>query len=204
MEECAARFIERTGIAVEVTKGTPHSWIDRARRDADLIYGGAEYMLTDFVLGHPGIVDTSRIVYLYSRLIGIVVRKGNPKAIRSLDGLCRPGIRILDVKLENMEEIQTRRPGLMQNIWLSVLTGEEGADRWQTVPELDAWITYESWHIRLRGISDFVHLPENDRLLRATPIAPTFMSSEPNAAIEVVRFLESEEGHGIFRKWGWR
>jgi accessory colonization factor AcfC len=203
MKECAQRFTEKTGTAVQVTKWTPDQWIDVARRNADLIYGGAEYMLTDFVSQYPGVAGPSRITHLYKRNIGILVRKGNPRAIKSLDELSGPDIRILDVQLEKMQEIQTKRPGLMQNIRLSVVTGEQGADKWRTTPELDAWITYESWHVRLREDSEFINLPENQTLLRATPIAFALKSPNPKAARAFVKFLESEEGHDIFRKWGW-
>ncbi len=46
IKEVAERFTQETGIKVEVTAGPEEKWIDQAKQDADIIYGGSEYMLT--------------------------------------------------------------------------------------------------------------------------------------------------------------
>lgn len=98
MKEAAVRFGRERGVEVHVTGGPEGQWIDRAKQDADLIYGGAEYMLSQFVMKHPDLVDASTREELYVRASGILVRKGNPKKIKTLDDLARPGIRLLDVE----------------------------------------------------------------------------------------------------------
>ena len=42
LKRAAAAFQQETGILVEVTAGPEHSWRDRAVKDADLIFAGAE------------------------------------------------------------------------------------------------------------------------------------------------------------------
>ncbi len=202
MLECAREFSQSADIDVVVSKGTPEQWIDRAREDADLIYWGAEYMLSDFAAQHPGLIDMDTVSHLYPRSTGIIVRKSNPAAIRRLADLGRRGIRLLNVELENMGEFQGRMPGVMENISRSVLTGTDGLSAWKSAPELDAWITYESWYFELKSSAEFIRFERG--CSRWTPIAITTVTKNKMAASEFIRFLKSEDGHKIFTKWGWQ
>ncbi len=100
MKACGERFAELAGVRVVTTKGIPASWIGRAREDADLIYGGAEYMLLDYDRECPGLVDMNTVVNLYPRRVGLLVRKGNPRGLDTIEDLGREGLRVLDVQLE--------------------------------------------------------------------------------------------------------
>lgn len=97
MKECAAQFSQQTTVPVSIVGGPEKEWIAAAQRDADLVFGGAEYMLTAFGLRHPGFLDVTTRVSLFDRAGGILVRKGNPKNIRSLKDLTRSGVKIVDV-----------------------------------------------------------------------------------------------------------
>ena len=54
MKECAELYQQKTGVKVQVTAGPEKAWIDSAQTDADVVFGGAEYMLTQFDLEHKG------------------------------------------------------------------------------------------------------------------------------------------------------
>ena len=97
LKECAAAFTQRTGIAVEVTAGPEPQWLAQAAQDADLVYGGAEYMLTQTALAHPGLVDEASRTSLYARESAVLVRTGNPLHIKRLEDLTKQGVRLLDV-----------------------------------------------------------------------------------------------------------
>jgi len=203
MSECALAFGRAGGCRAEVTKGTPQQWLVQARSDADLIYGGAEYMLDEFIADYPGFLDPETRTNLYARRIGVIVRKGNPRQINNLADLSRPRTKILNVELEKMAVFQERPAGLRTNINLSVLTGEEGAEKWLTDPALDAWITYESWHVPLRDETDFILLPGEGTIYRHTPVAITAFSRKKELAKEFIAFLKSPAGREIFCRWGW-
>ena len=55
--ECAKLFSAKTGILVKVTGGPEPKWLAQAQQNADIIYGGAAYMLTQFIQMHPGMID---------------------------------------------------------------------------------------------------------------------------------------------------
>ena len=204
MRECAHMFSEKTGVAVSVTTGTPPQWIEQAKQDGDLIYEGAEFMLNDFMQAYPGIVDEASITGLYARSTAIIVRKGNPKRIGGLGDLIEQGIKIVVVTQEKMEEVYGRLSGIQYNIVKPLLTGAEAARIWKTMPELDAWITYESWHHALKDETDLVQIPDRERVLRITPVAMIKTSRNKRLVLEFIDFLRSDEAHKIFQKSGWK
>lgn len=211
MRECAEIFSRTRGVKVEVTAGPEATWIDRARTDADLVFGGAEYMLTSFAAKYPGLLDEATRDEIGVRGAAILVRKGNPKRIRSLRDLARPGIRLVDVngagQLGLWEDLAGRQgliPGIRRNIAVTFATSADAIERWKADPGLDAWITFASWHYRLAEVTDLVRLPEGQTLYRGTPIALTSRTEDRALALEFVAFLKSPRGRAVFQKWGWR
>jgi accessory colonization factor AcfC len=211
MQECADLFNRANQVKVVVTASPEPQWFAEAQMDADLIFGGADYMLTDFALRQPAMLDEKSRVELYVRPAGILVRKGNPKKIKSLADLAQPGIRILDVngagQLGLWEDLAGRAgliPGIQKNIVTSVRNSVQAVDQWRSDPTLDAWITYESWQYRLTEVTDLVRLPEAQRLYRGTPIA--IAKTAPNRALaeKFIGFLQTAQAHAVFQKWGWK
>ena len=211
MKECAALYQQKTGVRVEVTAGPEEQWFAAADTDADIIFGGAEYMLTEFDLDHKGFLLSGSRVELYDRAVGILVRPGNPKHIRSLFDLAKPGVQLLDVSGAGQtglwEDLAGRKGlirGIAPNISVSVSNTAEGLKLWRTRPELDAWISYESWAKRMNGQADLVRLPESERLYRGTPAAIANRSTFQDQARSFLTFLQSSQAHAVFVKWGWR
>lgn len=156
--------------------------------------------MEDFIHAHPGVVDASSVEYLSSRRIGIIVRRGNPRGIKSVTDLSAPGIKLLDVTLENMDG--PRGLGAKANIHTTVTSGEEGFKTWNAVPELDAWVTYETWHRQLSAGETFIPL-EGPLGVRRTPIARTCSAQSPDLAREFISFLKTEEARALFRSYGY-
>lgn len=93
---------------------------------------------------------------------------------------------------------------MQKNIALSVANSAEAIEKWQTRPELDAWITYESWHYRLKEITHLVKLPQAQKLYRGTPMAITTISKQRDLAQKFIAFLKTPQAHTVFQKWGWK
>jgi accessory colonization factor AcfC len=210
MQECAKAFTAKTGIPVKVTGGPEPKWLAQAQQNADVIYGGAEYMLTQFIQSHPGMVDPATRIELYKRAAAILVRPGNPKHIVTLKDLTKPGIHILDVngagQLGLWEYIAGKENligGIQQNIAGSFANTALGIDAWKKNSRYDAWITYASWHQNLKDIMQVVELPSALRLYRGTPVALTLNSKHSQQGKQFIQFLQSARGHAIFKKWGW-
>lgn len=205
IRECANVFGAKNGINVQVKSGTPLQWIDEARKNGDLMFQGAEFMLTEFMRAYPGLIDESSITGLYARAVAILVREGNPHNIRSAIDLGKPGLKVMVVTQERMEEVYRGVPGVNYNLAFSVLTGKQAENIWKTNPKPDAWITYETWfHAMDKGGVELIELTGGERILRMTPIALFKSSRNKKAANEFVDFLRTEEAHKIFQKWGWK
>ena len=202
LEECAELFENKHGIEVLVIKALPHDLERKLPEDGDIYYGGAEYMLEEFDRDNPGILDMSTVDRLYARRIGIVVRKGNPLDIKGVEDLRRKEVDILDVKLESMRHFHGATSGNMGNVRHLVYTGKQGVEVWMSKPELDAWVTYKSWHLSLEDTTDFIEIP-GDQARRFTPVAVTKRSSYREEALKFLAFLKSEEARKIFLQHGW-
>ncbi|MCJ8007759.1 extracellular solute-binding protein [Lederbergia wuyishanensis] len=211
MKEAAEKFTAETGIKVVVTAGPESNWIDSAKQDADIVYGGSEYMLRNFIFSHPGMINEKSLTELYPRAAGILVRKGNPKNIHSLEDLTKSGVKIIDVngagQLGLWEDLAGRKgliSGISQNINMSVKSSAEAIELWKSNSKFDAWITYESWHYRLKDVTELVELPEAEKLYRGTPIALTTNTDNKKEAQQFIDHLKTDESHLVFQKWGWK
>jgi len=208
---CAERFARARGIRMVVDGGPEERWWPRAEKDGDVIFEGAEYMLTDLDRRHPGFIDASTRESLWVRSAAILVRRGNPKKIRGLEDLARPGAKLLDVNgaaQTGLWEDLAGRLGILgaiqRNIAVVTTNTAEGIAAWRNHPELDAWITFGSWHDRLRDETDLVELPESQRLYRGTPAAITTRTARRELALSFLAFLRTEECHDVFRQAGWK
>jgi len=202
LKECADLFRERHGVTVEVFKASPAELTSKLGEDGDIYFGGAEYMLDDFARENPGVIDLSSVEKLQPRRIGIVVRKGNPLKIKGLECLQRDDIDLLVVNLEKMTQFYAPTHDGMRNLRRQVTTGQEGVATWRSSRELDAWVTYKSWHVFLGGESEFIEIP-GDHALRFTPVALTRRTPHRAAALQFIAFLKSPEARRIFVEHGW-
>lgn len=213
MKEAAAVFGKAHGVVVEVTAGPTDTWIGKAREDAEVIYSGAEYMMTDFVKAMDGRIDESSIVPLYLRPSAILVRPGNPKGIKDLPDLTRPGTKVLVVQgagQTGMWEDMAGKQGdiamvraLRKNIALHAGNSALARQAWMDRPELDAWIIYNIWQVANPGLADLVPVSQSYVVYRDCGIGLTARGKSKPLAVQFAQFLQSSEGAAIFKKWGW-
>jgi len=52
MKACAEMFYKKYGVKAEVLTGPEATWVAGAKQEADVIYEGSEYMLTQFIAHH--------------------------------------------------------------------------------------------------------------------------------------------------------
>ncbi|MDT8423734.1 MAG: substrate-binding domain-containing protein [Desulfuromonadales bacterium] len=201
LSECADLYRDRYGVEVQVVRALPHDLAEWIRVDGDIYYGGAPCMLEEFVENNPGLLDLASVELLYPRQVGIVVRAGNPLGIEGLGCLTEENVGLLDVKLENMRQLHNAFTEQPNNLKSLVYTGRQGLRAWRNEPEIDAWVTYRSWHVKLDD-ADFIELPP-EQGLRYTPLALTTRTAWPQQARNFLEFLKSEDACRIFQKHGW-
>ncbi len=210
VDECAKAFSKKFKVPVKVTAGPEDGWIEKAKQNADVVFGGAEYMLTQFATKHKGFLDSTTTTQLYKRAAGILVRKGNPKNIKPLKDLTKKGIRLLNIDgagqlgmWEDLAGKQNLIAGIQKNIGGSYSNTALGIDAWKMDTTYDAWITFASWHYRLKDITTLVKIPIAHTVYRGTPISVTTITNHKNEALQFLKYLQSAEAHKTFIKWGW-
>ena len=213
MKEAAAAFEHETGQRVVVTAGPTDQWLPRATTDADLIFSGAETMMTAFERAFAGQIDPATIRPLYLRAGAILVRPGNPGGVRGLRDLARPGHRILVVEgagQNGLWEDMAGRTGdidlvraIRRNIVGFAKSSAEAKEAWTSDHSIDAWIIWTIWQKANPTISQAVPVERDLVVYRDVGIGLTGRGKSDPAARRFADWLASGRADGIFRRWGW-
>lgn len=213
LKEAAAVYGAQAGVHIEVTGGPTAQWLERARKDADLIFSGSEHMMSDFIGALEGQIVESSVMPLYLREAAILVRPGNPRRITGFPDLLQPGMRVLVVNgagQTGLWEDMAGRAGnievvraLRRNIVEVAPNSGVAKERWQGDATLDAWIIWTIWQVANRDLADAVAPGSEWTIFRDTGIALTQRGERKQHARRFVDFLLSASGAAIFRKWGW-
>lgn len=215
MKRAAQEYGAAHGITIEVTAGPTPQWSARAMQDADVIYSGAENMMSGFATALPGLFDLNDATPLYLRPSAILVRPGNPKHIRGLRDLLKPGMRVLTVAgagQTGLWEDMAGRTGdirivraLRANIaFPEAGNSAEAKQRWQDDPTLDAWIIWNIWQVSNPTLAQVVSVEPAFRIWRDTGVVLTTRGKRNPHAAGFVAFLQSARGRVIFADAGWR
>ncbi len=217
MKEAAAEFSRLRGVQVEVVGGPTTQWLEKAKSDADIIFSGAEHMMTDFIGqlndAPAGQIDVATVDPLYIRPAAILVRPGNPKRIRRFEDLLRPGVKILAVQgagQTGMWEDMAGRTGdiavvrvLRRNIGAVAPNSADAKKLWTEDKSYDSWLIWNIWQVANPTLADVVSVAPKWRIYRDCGTALTVSGREKAGAHDFVSFLRSREGAKIFAKWGW-
>ena len=214
MKELAQAFSAARKVTVEVTAGPTPIWKEKALKDADLIFSGSEYMMTDFVQKDlPGLLNPEDVHTLYLRPSAILVRPGNPKKIRGVRDLAKPGFRVLVVQgagqLGLWEDVIGRTGDVTlvrafrKQIILHAANSAEARKAWIADPALDAWLIWNIWQKASPELAEAVPTEPVFTVYRSCGAAVTTRTQVPALAAEFLAFLESTEARPIFAKWGW-
>jgi accessory colonization factor AcfC len=213
MKEAAAAFERETGQRVVVTAGPTDQWLPRATTDADLIFSGAETMMTAFERAFAGQIDTATIRPLYLRAGAILVRPGNPSGVSGLRDLARPGHRILVVEgagQNGLWEDMAGRTGdidlvraIRRNIVGFAKSSADAKETWTSDRSIDAWIIWTIWQKANPTISQAVPVERDLVVYRDVGIGLTKRGKSDPAARRFADWLASGRADGIFRRWGW-
>ena len=212
MEEAAGAFEEKTGIRVDLHfsgSGTMLSQMKMSRRGDLYIPGSPDYMAK---AEREGIVDPEMVKIIAYLVIAIDVQHGNPKDIRTLSDLARPGIRVgignpeaVCVGLYAVEVLE--RSGLLKDVRKNIVTHApscSGTASLLAMKKVDAvigWRVFSKWN---PDKIDAVFLkPDQVPRLAYIPAAISTYSRDRKSAQEFIDFLTSPEGQEIFAKWGY-
>lgn len=213
INEAAVTFAARFGLPIEVRSGPTEQWIQRAAQDADLVYSSAEFMMSAFLRAEKLRLDADSVTGLYIRPSVILVRPTNPKGVSDFPDLLKRGIRVMVVEgsgqtglWEDMAgklgDVNTLRK-LRANIVYFAPTSDDAMKAWKEREDIDAWITWNIWHMPVRDRAKLIPVSRDFRVYRQSSIAMTERGKAKPGARQFTDFLTSADGARIFESWGW-
>ncbi len=215
MKEAATAFGKLHGIGVSVTAGPTPAWADKAKQDADVIYSGAENMMSGFASALPGVFELREARTLYLRPSAILVRPGNPKAIKGFKDLLKPGIKVMAVsgagqtglwedvagRLGDIETVRAFRANL---VLPEAGNSAQARTQWTEDKTIDAWLIWNIWQVSNPELASMVEVEEPYRIYRDAGAVVTRKGKGNAQAQAFIDFLTAPEGRAIFKKWGWK
>lgn len=216
LQDAARLYFEKTGITVNVNYGPQAKWNEEARKNADILFGASEQSALAIARDHKDRFSEKDIQPLYLRKSILIVKKGNPKNIRGIEDLTRPGIGIIvndGGGVSNTsgtgvwEDIAGRTgnidtvAGIRKNIILFAPNSGTARNALENQKEADVWITWADWAASNPGIGEVVDISPEYTIWRDMNIAV-----RQNADTEIRRFaewLKTEEAASAFSKYGW-
>ncbi|NLI93377.1 MAG: molybdate ABC transporter substrate-binding protein [Peptococcaceae bacterium] len=211
-EEAAKLFEQKTGVKVDLVFGGSGAVLSQMKlaKKGDLYFpGSSDFMEKAKQDGQVYANTESKICYLVS---AINVQKGNPKGIKSLKDLLKPGIKVAIANPETVcvglyaTEIidKTLTPEEKQAFKKNLINYTESCDKTataislKTVDAVIGWSVFQYW-----DPEKIETIPlQKDQIQRVgyIPIAISAYTQNKEIAQQFIDFLNSEEGKAIFKK----
>jgi len=214
MNELIENFEKRTGAKVEVHYGgSAEIYGILTTTGCDVFIPGAYYYTKIAMEKGYLINDTVRNVTLHIPVIA--VPKGNPKHIRSLEDLARPGVRVVlgDPKacaIGKVAKKMLERIGIWDKVKKNVVTFTPTVNQlliYIATGQADAtiiWKDMTTW-AEAKGKIEVIPIPPKQNIVKTIPTAVTVYAKK-DGSLEVAKafndYITSEEGLKIWKKWG--
>ena len=206
MEEIAELFEEREGITIEYTYGGSAQLLSQIElyQTGDAYMPGALAYIQSAM--DKGFVDkTENVVY---HVITIVVPKGNPAQITSLEDLAKPGVRVAIGEPTGPAIGQGTKKMLEKDgLWEAV--SANAVVRTATVNELLVYVAMDQADAALifedlynPEAMEKIDIPKAQGKVDVVPIGTLTFSKNPENAEKFMNFVASDEGKAIFAKHG--
>ncbi len=95
----ASKYSEKTGVKVNVNFDSQATWFEKAKKDADILFGASDQSALAIASDFGKDFNVSKIKPLYFRKAIILTQKGNPLKIKGLKDLANKKVRIVCLKM---------------------------------------------------------------------------------------------------------
>lgn len=214
LKEIAKKYEEKTGVKVNVNFGPQATWIEKAKVDADILFGASDQsalaIATDF-----DNFDPKKIQPLYFREAVILTQKGNSLNIKGLRDLAKNGVKI--VVPEGAGKSNTSGTGVWEdmigrtqdiniisafrNNIVAFTPNSGGAKKLFLEKKVDAWITWSDWAKANPDFGDMINI-EKDLVVYRT-INVVAKNGANNEIDNFIKYLRTDEAYKIFQKYGY-
>ena len=214
-EEAARLFKETKGVDVQVTFGGSGFVLSQMKlaRKGDIYFPGSSDFMEKAKKEKLVHRDTEKIITCL--IPAINVQKGNPRNIRSLRDLLKPGVRLgiadpetvcvgtyaVEVVEKNLSPEERER--FRKNLATTVESCEKTANivSLKTVDAVIGWRVFQHWDpVRIETV---LLRPEEIPRIGYIPAAVSVFTNDRTLAEDFIQFLSAPEGQELFRKHGY-
>jgi len=207
-EELCRQFTEETGIKIAMTSSGSEDFLPlvQAGKEGDILITHDPYL--DYVRDANALADSVHVGFVAPVL---AVQKGNPKGLKSIDDLARPGLK---VGLSNPEystcgemvfallEKKGIKEAVLKNVDTRLTKGHSTLGTWLDTQVVDAVIMWNGVANTFKDSVELVRTPYEYAEERRVHVIGLNYTKEPEALKKFIAFAR-EKGPGIFSEYGY-
>ena len=214
--DVAKAFEEKEDVKVHVNFGPQTTWQAKAQENADILFGPSQQsalaIINDFKANFN--VKDMQSLYLHDAII--LVQKGNPKKITTLEDLIKPNIKIAVIDGQGVsntsgtgvwEDIVGRKQDVAfiqafrNNIEVFAINCGSAFKAFKN-KDVDAWITWRDWALSNPEAGDVVNINDDYVITRDFNIVVNQNNTNPEVN-QFVNYLKTSDAQAIFANYGW-
>jgi len=209
LQEAVDIFENKFGIRCKLTTGKPSNLLAAiaASKQGDIISCGAEYIL-DEAEDRGLIVKGSRRSMGFRRSV-IIVPKGNPAKITSLNDLCKENVRIgiaTDGCLKGVWDDVASKAGLTDQIRRNITHHADACGSLMGLihqEKVDAIFGWNAFQYVWPDTCEAIELPFDLQVFRSTVVAMVSYTKDAELSQKFIDFLITNEVRKIYSDYGW-
>ncbi|MFA5332211.1 MAG: molybdate ABC transporter substrate-binding protein [Methanoregula sp.] len=206
LNEIGEVYTEKSGITIQYNYGGAGTLVTQMNltKKGDVFMPGSTVEFKN--AKSQGLVNDSKLVAYHVPVI--VVQKGNPKNITSLEDFAEPDLKVA-LGDTNATAIGKAATKMFNALNISAAVEKNVVSRTPTINELvtimktgqadAAILTLDAYDPKTM---DMIEIPLNENVVLITPIGATTFTTNATAANDYVNFVASDEGKAIFEKHG--
>jgi len=159
------------------------------------------------IAAEKGLVDYQKLTCYHIPII--TAPKGNPANITCLEDLARPGVKLIfgDPKVAATGRTGVeifKKNGIYDKAWANVIATVPTMNEVMIQIALGQADASINWWDTVKAVKDIevVEISAEENIIQIIPIGVTTFTKNPETAKKFVDFCASEEGKGIFEKYG--
>ena len=209
LQEAVSYFERKSGTVIRLTAGKPENLLKSIalRKSGDMISCGAEYV-HDEAEDRDLLIKGTRRSLGYRRSV-LITQEGNPKGIRGLEDLCKPGIRIGTATggcLKGVWDDVSSKAGLIEQIRANIVEHADACGSLMALiheDKVDAVFGWNAFKNIWPDTCEAVEFPRDLQIYRSTAAQIVTYTKNKPLAEELIGFLVSPEGRRIYSSYGW-